>query len=335
MNESVNIIAEIGQAHEGSLGMLHSYIDAVAATGVDAIKFQTHIAAAESSSFEPFRVRFSYEDATRLDYWRRMEFSEEQWEGIKTHCEEKELEFLSSPFSCAAVDLLERLSVKRYKIGSGEITNLLMLEKIGKTQKPVILSSGMSPYDELDAAVQTVSSSGSDLSILQCTSKYPSSAQDTGLNVLSELRNRYNLPVGISDHSGTPFPSLAAVAQGADIVEIHVVFDKRMFGPDAIASLTIDELSQLVDGIRFIKTAMDSPIDKNDIRQFSEMKRIFEKALAINKDLPSGHVLRIDDLEAKKPADRGIPARSYREIIGKTLRVDKRENDFLLFEDIQ
>ncbi len=101
------IIAEIAQAHEGSLGIAHSYIDALANAGVDAVKFQTHIAEAESSDFEPFRVKFSYEDETRFDYWKRMEFTLEQWQGLKTHCEEKGVEFISSPFSCAAVELLE------------------------------------------------------------------------------------------------------------------------------------------------------------------------------------------------------------------------------------
>ena len=127
------IIAEIGQAHDGSLGLLHSYIDAVSKTGVDAIKFQTHIAEAESSEFEPFRVKFSYEDDTRLDYWKRMEFTLDQWKQIKEHCDEVGLEFMSSPFSNAAVDLLEEVGVKRYKIGSGEVNNFLLLEKIAKT----------------------------------------------------------------------------------------------------------------------------------------------------------------------------------------------------------
>ena len=147
-NNKSFLIAEIGQAHDGSLGILHSYIDAVATTGVDAIKFQTHIAEAESSAAEPFRVNFSYEDATRYDYWHRMSFTKAQWIEIKKHCEEVGLEFMSSPFSQSAVDLLEEIDVKRYKIGSGEVNNFLMLEKIAKTGKPIILSSGMSSFVE-------------------------------------------------------------------------------------------------------------------------------------------------------------------------------------------
>ncbi len=145
----VFIIAEIAQAHDGSLGIAHSFIDALKDTGVDAVKFQVHIAEAESSIYEPFRVKFSYEDATRYDYWKRMEFEPYQWSGLKKHCEECGLEFMASVFSNAAVDLLEKLGVKRYKIGSGEVSNLLLLDKIAYTGKPVILSSGMSSYEEL------------------------------------------------------------------------------------------------------------------------------------------------------------------------------------------
>ena len=135
MKKNLFIIAEIAQAHDGSLGLLHSYIDALAETGVDAVKFQTHIAAAESSEFEQFRVPFSYVDKTRFDYWKRMEFTAEQWGGIKQHCENRGVEFISSPFSIAAVELLEKLNVKRYKIGSGEVSNTLLLDRIAPNKK--------------------------------------------------------------------------------------------------------------------------------------------------------------------------------------------------------
>ncbi|MBA2561832.1 MAG: N-acetylneuraminate synthase family protein, partial [Chitinophagaceae bacterium] len=144
------IIAEIGQAHEGSLGIAHSYIDALAETGIDAIKFQTHIAEAESSIYEPFRIKFSYEDNSRVEYWKRMEFTKDQWKGLKQHCEERGLEFLSSPFSNAAVALLEGLGINKFKIGSGEVNNFLLLNQVANTGKDIILSSGMSNYEELD-----------------------------------------------------------------------------------------------------------------------------------------------------------------------------------------
>ena len=196
------IIAEIAQAHDGSLGILHSYIDALAKAGVDAVKFQTHIAQAESSEHEPFRVNFSYEDKTRYDYWERMGFTLQQWKEIKTHCDEVGVEFISSPFSQAAVDLLEEVGVKRYKIGSGEVNNLLMLEKISRTGKPIILSSGMSSFSELKQSVEFLQERNIKTSILQCTTAYPTKPEQWGLEVMDELKEKFALETGFSDHSG-------------------------------------------------------------------------------------------------------------------------------------
>ncbi len=334
-NKSTFIIAEIGQAHDGSLGVLHSYIDAVATTGVDAIKFQTHIAEAESSIHEPFRVNFSYEDKTRYDYWHRMSFTKEQWIGIKKHCDEVGLEFMSSPFSQAAVGLLEEIGVKRYKIGSGEVNNFLMLEKIAKTGKPIILSSGMSSLSELDQAVEFIQSFGNELTILQCTTSYPTPPERIGFNVIPQLIERYpNVTVGLSEHTSKIYTGIAAVAIGARVLEFHVVFDKRIFGPDATSSLTIDETKQLVEGVRFTETALQNPIDKSDNSSYLSLKKIFEKSLAINKDLPEGHLITFDDLEAKKPANYGIAASKFRDVIGKKLNKSLKQYDFLTDADL-
>ncbi len=332
---SVFIIAEVGQAHDGSLGILHSFIDAVSGTGINAVKFQTHIAEAESSIFEPFRVPFSYEDETRFDYWKRMEFTIDQWKGIKAHCDDVGLMFMSSPFSNAAVDLLEDVGIEKYKIGSGEVTNLLLLEKVATTGKDIILSSGMSSFYELDAAVDFLKPFGNDLTILQCTTKYPTSPEDVGLNVIGELRNRYKCPVGLSDHSGTIYPSLAAVALGAEVIEVHVTFDIRMFGPDAKASLTIAGLKRVVEGVRFLELSLSGKMDKSDNSRFQDVKKIFEKSLAVNKSLRKGHVVVLNDLEAKKPVGHGLPAGEYKHVIGRRLKVEKAPYEFLKEEDLE
>ncbi len=331
---SIQIIAEIGQAHDGSLGILHSYIDAVAEAGADAIKFQTHIAEAESSSAEPFRVNFSYEDKTRFDYWKRMGFSKEQWIGIKQHCEKVGLEFISSPFSLAAVDLLEELEVKRYKIGSGEVSNFLILEKIAQTGKPILLSSGMSSYTELDATLQFLEKFNAQVSLFQCNTQYPTPPENVGLNVIAEMIERYQIPVGLSDHSGEIFPALAAVALGASMVEVHVVFDKRMFGPDATSSLTIDQFTEMVRGIRFLEKGLHHPINKGDNSRFAKVKGIFEKTLAVNKDMVKGQIIQFEDLESKKPAAQGISAKDYQSVIGKRLNRAMNKWDFLKSTDI-
>jgi N,N'-diacetyllegionaminate synthase len=330
---SVYIIAEVGQAHDGSLGILHSYIDALALTGVNAIKFQTHIADAESSEFETFRTNFSYEDKSRYEYWKRMEFSLSQWQEIKTHCKNVGLDFISSPFSNKAVDLLEIIGVDIYKIGSGEISNLLMLEKIARTGKSVILSSGLSDFNELDEAVDLLNSFDIETSILQCTTNYPTKAENIGLNVIYEIRERYNLPVGISDHSGKIFSSLAATTLGASIIEFHVVFNRKMFGPDSSSSIEIDEIPELVKGINFIDKALNNPVQKDQNNQ-KKLKQIFGKSLSINKDLKKGTIISFDDLESKKPEGKGIPAKLYKEIIGRQVNKDLSQWNFLNYDDI-
>jgi N,N'-diacetyllegionaminate synthase len=327
------LIAEIAQAHEGSLGIAHSYIDALAATGVDAIKFQTHIAEAESSVYEPFRVKFSYEDETRYDYWKRMEFTEEQWCGLKAHCDKLNIEFISSPFSNKAIDLLEKIGVKRYKVGSGEVSNLLLLERIARTGKPVILSSGMSSISELDIAYQFFTKHAIDISILQCTTAYPTKPEEWGLDIILYFKQRYKCRVGFSDHSGDIYACLAATALGAEVLEFHAVFDKQMFGPDAKASLTLQQIKQLVEGVRQIETSLHTPADKSTDKYLS-LKKMFGKSLSINKSLNKGHILSFEDLESKKPADRGIPAEEYQSVMGKSLKVSKQAYEFLTYEDI-
>lgn len=333
MNELFTI-AEIAQAHDGSLGMAHAYIDAVAKTGCNAIKFQTHIAEAESSIHEPFRVNFSFEDKTRYDYWKRMEFTLDKWQELKNHCDDVGLEFMSSPFSNAAVDLLEKVGVKRYKVGSGEINNFLLLEKIAQTKKPVIISSGMSSFDELDEAVSFLKLRNVDFSILQCTTAYPTKPFQYGLNVISELKERYKVPIGFSDHSSSIEACIAAVALGAEILEFHAVFDKSMFGPDARSSLTVGEIKQLVSSVRNIREAIDHPVDKNDTAKFSELKNTFEKSLAVNKTLAENHKISFEDLEAKKPKGFGILASDFERYVGKRLKRPLNRWDFLNETDL-
>ena len=328
------ILAEVGQAHDGSLGILHSYIDALSQAGVDAVKFQMHIAKAESSEYEPFRVKFSYEDNSRYDYWKRMEFSLDQWHEIKKHCDDVGVEFVYSPFSNMSVDWLIDLNVQKYKIGSGEVGNFLMLEKIAKTGKEIILSSGMSSFNELDETINFLKKFDNKISILQCTTKYPTDSKDIGLNVIEELRNRYSIEVGLSDHSGEIYPSLAAVSLGAKILEFHAVFDKNMFGPDSNSSLTMSEIIQLVKGVRFIEDSLENKIDKSDTSKFKNLKDIFEKSLAINKNMKSGEVITFDDLEAKKPSNKGIPAKIFSHVIGKKLKNNLKKWDFLKEEDV-
>lgn len=311
------VIAEVAQAHDGSLGTAHAYIDAAAKSGADAIKFQTHIAAAESTPEEPFRIKFSPQDRTRYDYWKRMEFSEAQWRGLAEHATERGLVFLSTPFSLEAVALLDRIGVPAWKVGSGEVTNYPLIDQMVRTRKPILLSTGMSSWDELDAAVKRATAEDVPIAVLQCTTAYPCSPERVGLNLLAEFRERYGCPVGLSDHSGQIYAGLAAATLGANVMEVHVVFSRDCFGPDVTASITVAELKQLVDGVRFIESAVANPVSKDAVAsELSTVRSIFGKSLVAARDLAPGHLLVEGDLALKKPGT-GIPASRLPEVLGR------------------
>lgn len=314
------VIGEVAQAHDGSLGLAHAFVDAIADAGADAVKFQTHIAAAESTPEEPWRVRFSPQDETRYAYWTRMEFTEPQWLELRRHADARGLHFISSPFSLEACGLLTRVGLSAWKIASGEVGNASLLRTISETNVPVILSSGMSPLAELDAAVALLAGRKQPLAVLQCTSAYPCPPEQVGLNVLDLLRQRYGCPVGLSDHSGTIYPSLAAAALGAEIFEVHVTLSREMFGPDVSASVTTAELRQLVDGVRAIERMLAHPVDKDAVAaELAPLRAAFTKSVVAKVDLPAGTVLQEKHLTVKKPGT-GIPARLLPSLVGRALR---------------
>ncbi len=325
------VIAEVAQAHDGSLGMAHAYIDAAAKTGANAVKFQTHIAAAESTPSEPFRVKFSKQDATRYDYWKRMEFTPEQWRDLRDHAHDSGLVFLSSAFSLEAVDLLESLEMPAWKVGSGEIGTLPMLEKMALTGKPVLLSNGLADWATLDAAVSTIRYAGAPVGIFQCTTAYPCPPEQVGLNVIEQLRTRYNCPTGLSDHSGKIYAGLAAATLGVNMLELHIVLDRDCFGPDVPASLTTTEFQQLVEGVRFIERALSSQVDKDaSAVELAELRRVFGKSVVAARDLAAGTRLVDDDLALKKPGS-GIPAACLDKVLGRVLK-SAIQKDTLLAE---
>ncbi len=328
------IIAEVAQAHDGSLGLAHAFIDAAADTGAAAVKFQTHVAAAESTLDEPFRVRFSRQDETRLDYWKRMEFTPEQWQGLAGHARERDLVFLSSAFSVAAVELLRDLGVAAWKIGSGEFASRDLWEAMTSTPAPILFSTGLAKHAEIRDAVSLFRSKALPFALFQSTTSYPSPLETVGLNVLDELRREFNCPVGLSDHSGSVFPGLAAVARDANLLEVHVTFDRRMFGPDMPASLTFDEL-RLICGMRDAVAIMDAnPVDKDEMAErLQGLRDVFGKSLAPVSAFPAGAAVRREMLTSKKPAG-GIPPEAIDEILGRKLARDVTPDRILRWSDL-
>jgi len=328
------LIAEVAQAHEGSLGLAQSFIDAAADAGADAIKFQTHIAAAESTYDEGFRVRLSGQDETRYDYWRRMQFTPDQWSGLAEHARRRGLYFLSSPFSVEAVHLLRKVGVAAWKIGSGEVRSRDLLAAVVESGGPVLLSTGMHSWADIDESVELLRRHDAEFAVLQCTSKYPTPLEEVGLNVLVEIRARYGCCCGLSDHSGTVYPALAAFAARYSVVELHVTFDRRMYGPDAPASVTFDELRLIADARDAFSRMYANPVDKDTAAEsMSSLRETFGKSITPRYAIAAGTVLTRDMLMLKKPGT-GIPAAELGRVVDRTLAVDVSPEHLLRWEDL-
>ncbi len=332
--EDVFVIGEVAQAHDGSLGFAHAYIDAIADAGADAVKFQTHIAAAESTRQEPWRVPFSYEDDSRYDYWHRMEFTEEQWAGLKKHADERGLLFMSTPFSPEAVQLLERLDVKIWKVSSGEIFEPWLTELMIGTGKPVIFSTGMSTESEIGAYAAKLEARNVRYAALQCTTNYPVQPEKVGLNVLEDFLKKYPM-AGLSDHSGEMWPSLSAVTLGAKVIEVHVCLSRYDYGPDVPASLTQEKFAEMIRGIRYISRVRTHPVNKDEVSaELSRSSQIFSKSVCAKQAIPRGTVLTKELLALKKPG-YGIPAREADSVLGKRVNRDVEADEFIDRADIE
>ena len=258
------VIGEVAQSHDGSLGLAHAFLDAIADAGADAVKFQTHIASAESTPAEPWRVKFSPQDATRYDYWKRMEFSEEGWKGLKSHADERGLWFLSSPFSDEAAALLSRVGVAAWKIASGETSNLPLLERLLADGRPVLLSTGLSALEEVDAAAALVKAASRTLAVLQCTSAYPCPLSEGRTEPHSVLpRAATAAAVGLSDHSGTVYLGSPRPRRRRSTSSRSTSRSPPGYlDPTSPRSVTCDELRQLVEGSASSEWMAAHPVDK-------------------------------------------------------------------------
>jgi N-acetylneuraminate synthase len=315
----VFIIAEAGSVHDGSFGNAQKLIELATSCGADAVKFQTHLASAETLRNAPMPQYFKGEP--RYEYFERTGFSIAQWKQLAAFAKTNNIEFLSSPFSVEAVALLEEVGIGKYKIPSGEVSNIPLLEAVAETGKPVLLSSGMSNWEELDRAVATIRRRHDRLCVMQCTSAYPCHPERVGLNVLAEIRDRWQVEAGYSDHTLENFACFAAVSLGATVIEKHMTFSRRMYGSDAPHSAEPSQFMELVRGVREISAILEHPVIKDDIGSYSEMKRIFEKSVVSLCRIPAGATITAEMISVKKPGD-GIPAARFQEVIGSVAKVD-------------
>jgi len=323
------LIAEIGSVHDGSFGNAQKAIEAVAAAGADAVKFQTHIAEAETLASAPNPPYFNAE--SRMDYFRRTGFTLNQWRQLAAHARAHKVRFLSSPFSLEAVDLLEEAGVGAYKIPSGEVANIPLLERVAETKKPVFLSSGMSNWAELDAAVEALRPGGP-ITIMQCSSAYPCPPEQVGLNVIGEMRTRYGIDVGYSDHTMGFAAPIAAAALGAKVIEKHFTFSRLMYGSDAKHSMEPTDFAVLAAALKETWASLASPVDKADATPYASMKKTFEKSVVTGVAIPAGTTIERKHLAFKKPGT-GINASRYREIVGRRTRSTLPADHLLTEED--
>lgn len=329
------VIAEIAQAHDGSLGYAYSFVELAKEIGADAIKFQTHIARAETTWDEEFRVKIFPQDKTRYEYWQRMEFTPDEWEGLFDHAKKVGIEILSSAFSMEAIELLGRLGMNAWKVASGEINNLPFLEAMAKTGKPVLLSSGMSTYAEIDRALDVVKTQGANYGLFQCTSKYPTPIEETGLNILHDFIDRYGCPVGLSDHSANPYVPITAMAQGASMIEAHLCLHPQQFGPDTGSSLTPEQFKMVCDARDVVHTLNSSAVHKDEVSNDLERTRsLFNRSLALKENQSAGAIITEEMLTLKKPGI-GISLEQQGEIVGRILKADKSCEKLLKFEDFE
>jgi len=325
------IVAEIGSVHDGSFGNALKLIDAAYRAGADVVKFQTHISEAETIKSAPNPNYFRSE--SRYEYFKRTAFTLDQWIKIKEKCDEIGVIFISSPFSIEAVDLLEKVGVAAYKIPSGELTNLPLLKVISEAGKPVLLSSGMSNWLEIDQAVEVLKPN-CDLTVMQCSSIYPCPNNKVGLNIVKEIANRYSLPVGFSDHTLGFAASIAAAAYGAYVVEKHFTFSKKMYGSDAKNAMEPEDFKIFSDSVKSVWEIISNPVNKDDISEYKEMKMTFQKSIVASGDLTAGTIITEQNLAYKKPGT-GLSPMVYKSILGKKLKKSKSKDEQILSGDLK
>jgi N,N'-diacetyllegionaminate synthase len=312
------IIAEIGLSHEGSLGFALRFIESAKACGADVVKFQTHFPEYESSNDETFRIALTVQDKTRWDYWHRTSFSVEEWKVLIRHANNIGVGFCTSVFSSHAVEVMIDNGVKMLKLGSGDLTNLELAESLEGWGGELIVSTGLSTYAEIDSAINRYSSFKKDgrLSVLQCTSKYPTPMNQVGLNNMIKFREQYGVKVGLSDHSVGINASVAAITLGANVIEKHVTFSNRMFGPDVSASITFEELLALTKYRDDLVTIL-TPSNKDELASSLHHERLlFGRSLGIKADFNVGQHLTLNDFCLRKPAG-GLSWNHRQSLVGK------------------
>lgn len=333
-NSPTFIIAEIGVNHNGSLELAKKLVDAAIDAGADAVKFQM-FDTEELTTRQADLVQYQKKtkEKNQYDMLKKLELSSLEFIDLKKYCDKKNIIFLATPFDLKSVDFLNDLDMSAFKVGSGDLTNYPLLKRIVETDKPIILSTGMSLISEIDQTIAYLRGLKENLqiSILHCTSSYPTPEQQINLKVINDYLNRYPYVIGYSDHSiGTHIP-IAATALGARILEKHITLDNTLPGPDHLASINIKEFKEMVQLVRLTELSLGSE-QKQLTTNEKRVKPLVRRSLYLKSNVPIGTVISENDLIALRPL-AGIEANEFEKVIGKVLRVPKKKHEPLSWAD--
>lgn len=325
----VFIIAEAGVNHNGDYATALKLVDAAKAAGADAIKFQTFRAekmVSKNAQKADYQKRNTHNDDSQLSMLKKLELSFAEFTSLKQYCDEKGILFLSTPFDFDSIAFLNEMQLPVFKIPSGEITNLPYLMAVAETHRDVILSTGMAEMEEIEAALHALRQYGAgQISLLHCTTEYPTPMQEVNLNAIRTLKQKFGLPVGYSDHTSGIEVAIAATAIGATILEKHFTLDKTMEGPDHKASLEPGELAAMVRAVRNIEAAMGDG-EKKPTPSEQKNKAIARKSIVAARDIAKGELFSEENLTVKRPGN-GISPMQWFSVIGTRACRDFREDE--------
>ena len=329
----VLIIAEAGVNHNGRLDLAKKLVDAAISSGADVVKFQTFKAknlVTANARKAIYQIENTSSDESQFDMLKKLELSFDQQIKLKEYCNKKNIEFLSTGFDLDSLLFLKDLNLKRYKIPSGEITNLPYLRLVGSFKKPIILSTGMSNINEIKEALKQLNYGGASndlITVLHCTTQYPAPLNDINLRAMQTIKNKLNVSVGYSDHTNGIEISLAAAALGAEVIEKHLTLDRKLNGPDHKASLEPEEFVKMSNGIRRIKIALGSHEKKITD---SEVKNalVARKSIVAKKHINKNEIFTEENICAKRPGN-GISPMHWEEIIGTKSKRDFHEDEII------
>lgn len=329
----VLIIAEVGVNHNGSLYNAKKLVDAAKAAGVDIVKFQTFDVDSMTSKNADM-AEYQKENIgmvkSQKDMLLELTLSKDEFRNLSEYCTEQNIKFLSTPFDIESIHFLNELGCDIWKIPSGEITNYPYLVEIAKTGKPIILSTGMCELAEIEAALNLLKENGAgEVSLLHCTTEYPTPYEDVNLKAMQTLKDKFGLRVGYSDHTKGVEVPIAAVAMGAIIIEKHFTLDKNMEGPDHKASLEPHELKQMVDSIRNIEKAMGDGIKKPAASEIKNIA-IARKSIVAKKTISTGQIFTEENITTKRPGN-GISPMKWNDVLGTKAKRDFAEDELIEF----